>query len=93
MWISNTKNRPVRGGLAENDEDLAGLTVDGRRAVRQGWRMKTQREPFFGGNAKPFFLQALAAVVVIVLIKLFLWEWVSPEAIKAYRCAIGWGPC
>lgn len=55
-------------------------------------RMKA-REPFFGENAKAFAIQAMAAVVVIVLIKLFLWDWLSPEAMRGYFCAIGWGRC
>lgn len=34
-----------------------------------------KREPFFGENAKPFFIQAAAAIVVIVTLKLIFGDW------------------
>ena len=62
--------------------------------MRRG-KMETvnSREPIFGPNAKPFAIQAVTAIVVVVAIKLFLWDWVSPAAMNGYFCAIGWGPC
>lgn len=33
------------------------------------------REPILGENAKPFFLQALAAIVVVVTLRFLLGDW------------------
>ena len=55
--------------------------------------MVNEREPFWGPNAKPMLAQIVAGLAMLAFVKLFLWEWISPEAIAAYRCALGLGPC
>lgn len=48
-----------------------------------------RREPIFGSNAKAFFIQAVAALAVYAVIKMFLWDWFSPAAVNGYFKAIG----
>lgn len=42
--------------------------------------MKPQREPIFGDNAKPFFIQAAVAVVVCWLANRYLRPVIEPYA-------------
>lgn len=59
--------------MARLATDLSAFAVDLRHSVRHFQRMK--REPVFGDNAKPFFLQAAAAVTVMVSLRLLFGDW------------------